>query len=102
MWSGWSAGGGDAVPRDLLPRRVLRLHRAAWRVWNFSDVMNGLMAIPNLIGLLILSGLVARETRAYLRHDPKLEASRAEIERFMKGEPGWEEWQMSERTAVHR
>lgn len=35
-------------------------------VWNFSDIMNGLMAIPNLIGLLILSGLVARETRAYL------------------------------------
>ncbi|OWJ77401.1 alanine/glycine:cation symporter family protein [Haematobacter missouriensis] len=71
-------------------------------VWNFSDVMNGLMAIPNLIGLLILSGLVVRETRAYLRHDPKLEASRAEIERFMKGDPGWEEWQASERTAVHR
>ncbi|MCJ8141120.1 alanine/glycine:cation symporter family protein [Falsirhodobacter halotolerans] len=61
-------------------------------VWNFSDVMNGLMAIPNLIGLLILSGLIVRETRHYLHHDPKLKASRAEIEVFMKGQPGWEEW----------
>ena len=70
-------------------------------VWNFSDVMNGLMAIPNLIGLLILSGLIARETRHYLRHDPKLEASRAEIEAFMRGQPGWEDWKASERS-VHR
>ncbi len=36
-------------------------------VWNISDAMNGLMAIPNLIALLALSGLVARETRKYLR-----------------------------------
>ncbi|MEU4313658.1 sodium:alanine symporter family protein [Nocardia sp. NPDC024068] len=34
-------------------------------VWTFSDVANGLMALPNLIGLLILSPLVYRETRAY-------------------------------------
>lgn len=66
-------------------------------VWNFSDVMNGLMAIPNLIGLLIMSGLIARETKFYLKHDPRLEANRAEIEAFMQGQPGWEEWQKSER-----
>lgn len=34
--------------------------------------MNGLMALPNLLGLLICSGLVARETREYLRADPDL------------------------------
>ena len=34
-------------------------------VWRISDVMNGLMALPNLIGLLLLSGLVFRETRSY-------------------------------------
>jgi AGCS family alanine or glycine:cation symporter len=34
-------------------------------VWLISDVMNGLMALPNLIGLLLLSGLVFRETRSY-------------------------------------
>jgi len=32
-------------------------------VWNFSDTMNGAMAIPNLIGLLGLSGVVAKITR---------------------------------------
>ncbi|TFD99620.1 alanine/glycine:cation symporter family protein [Jeotgalibacillus salarius] len=32
-------------------------------VWVFSDVMNGLMAFPNLIGLLGLSGVVAYETK---------------------------------------
>ena len=61
-------------------------------VWNFSDMMNGLMALPNLIGLLILSGMVARETRWYLKHDPKLEASKAQIEDFMIDRPGWAEW----------
>lgn len=34
-------------------------------VWTFADIMNGLMALPNLLGLLVLSGLVARETRAF-------------------------------------
>jgi AGCS family alanine or glycine:cation symporter len=34
--------------------------------WTAADVMNGLMAIPNLIGLLLLSGVVASETRRYL------------------------------------
>ncbi|GAA1392661.1 sodium:alanine symporter family protein [Luteococcus peritonei] len=41
-------------------------------VWTFSDIANGLMAIPNLIGLLICSGLIARETKAYLSVDPTL------------------------------
>ena len=34
-------------------------------VWNFSDVMNGLMAVPNLIGLLLMSGLLAKETKVF-------------------------------------
>jgi AGCS family alanine or glycine:cation symporter len=34
-------------------------------VWTFADIMNGLMALPNLVGLLVLSGLVVRETRAF-------------------------------------
>ena len=51
-------------------------------VWNFADVMNGLMAIPNLIGLLILSGLVVRETRNYLINDPQLRANADEIADF--------------------
>lgn len=61
-------------------------------VWLFSDIFNGLMALPNLIGLLVLSGLIARETKFYLKHDPKLEADKGQIEAFMAGRPGWEEW----------
>lgn len=52
-------------------------------VWNFADVMNGLMAIPNLIGLLVLSGLIVRETNRYLSNDPKLTANAAQVEEFM-------------------
>ncbi|WP_207890388.1 alanine/glycine:cation symporter family protein [Rubrobacter taiwanensis] len=36
-------------------------------VFAFSDVMNGLMAFPNLVGLLLLSGVVLRETRSYFQ-----------------------------------
>ncbi|MDO5700221.1 MAG: sodium:alanine symporter family protein [Bowdeniella nasicola] len=57
-------------------------------VWNFSDLMNGLMAFPNLVGLIILSGLVARETKYYLDNDPKLQASKLEVDTFMIGHPG--------------
>lgn len=34
-------------------------------VWNVSDVMNGLMAIPNLIGLLLLAKIIQQETARY-------------------------------------
>lgn len=36
-------------------------------VWNFSDLMNGLMAVPNLIALLILSPVIRRETERYFK-----------------------------------
>jgi len=35
-------------------------------VWNFADCMNALMAIPNLISLVFLSGVIVSETRKYL------------------------------------
>jgi AGCS family alanine or glycine:cation symporter len=35
-------------------------------VWTFADIMNGLMAFPNLIGLLGLSRVVVEETKKYL------------------------------------
>lgn len=35
-------------------------------VWNFADIVNALMAVPNLISLLLLSGVLVKETRAYL------------------------------------
>ena len=36
-------------------------------VWNLGDIFNGLMAVPNLIGLLGLSGIVAAETKAFIK-----------------------------------
>ena len=36
-------------------------------VWGISDIMNALMAFPNLIGLLGLSGVVAYETKRFLK-----------------------------------
>jgi AGCS family alanine or glycine:cation symporter len=35
-------------------------------VWNIADCMNALMAIPNLISLLMLNGIIVHETRKYL------------------------------------
>lgn len=38
-------------------------------VWTIADIFNGLMAIPNIIALIALSGIVARETNEYFK-DP--------------------------------
>ena len=38
-------------------------------VWNLADCMNALMAIPNLISLLMLSGIIVHETRKFLWRD---------------------------------
>ena len=34
-------------------------------VWNIADIFNALMAFPNLIAILALSGVVVRETKDY-------------------------------------
>lgn len=36
-------------------------------VWIFSDIMNGLMAFPNLVALIMLSPVVASETAGYIK-----------------------------------
>lgn len=35
-------------------------------VWTISDIGNALMAIPNIIAILLLSGLICRETKHYV------------------------------------
>lgn len=85
---GWSYYGEKALEylfgrRGIIGRWV---YRALWTVatfcgavwsldlvWNIGDCTNALMAIPNLICLLALSGVVVRETRTYLWSD-KLDA----------------------------
>jgi AGCS family alanine or glycine:cation symporter len=74
---GWSYYGEKCV-QYLFGLRSVPIYRAIFagmvvigpaifdqRIWLLSDVMNGLMAVPNLIGLLLLSGVVVSETRAY-------------------------------------
>ena len=36
-------------------------------VWNFADIFNGLMAVPNLVSLLLLAPVVAAETALYIK-----------------------------------
>ncbi|MBY6061119.1 sodium:alanine symporter family protein [Microbacterium esteraromaticum] len=101
---GWSYYGERSIER-LVGRRAVVPFRIIFSlvvfigctvqlgvVWAFSDVMNGLMALPNLIGLLVLSGLVARETKKYLDNDPKLTATPEQVAAFMQGDPSYENW----------
>ena len=41
-------------------------------VWTIADIFNGLMAIPNLIALVALSGVVARETKDFFEKEAHL------------------------------
>ena len=35
-------------------------------VWTIADIFNGLMALPNLVALLALSGIISKDTRRYV------------------------------------
>lgn len=41
-------------------------------VWTIADIFNGLMAIPNMIALFALSGVVAKETKSYFERHKKV------------------------------
>ena len=76
---GWNYYGEKAVeylagPRAILPYRVvfvcMVIVGAMMKlefVWNFSDLTNGMMAIPNIVGLLLLSRVVKAETNRYFQ-----------------------------------
>ncbi|WP_188151223.1 alanine/glycine:cation symporter family protein [Teredinibacter waterburyi] len=49
-------------------------------VWIVADIMNGLMAIPNLIALILLSGVVARLTREFYSKSDNHDKAAAEAE----------------------
>ncbi len=80
---GWSYYGEKSV-EFLLGERWVMTYRVLFTVfvlvgavaeldlvWKFSDIMNGLMAVPNLIGLLGLSGVLVAETRDYFTNELK-------------------------------
>ncbi len=75
---GWSYYGEKAC-EYLLGNRAILPYRALWvvavmigatvklqAVWDFADIANALMAVPNLIALLGLSGVIVAETNKYL------------------------------------
>jgi len=75
---GWSYYGEKAV-EYLFGKAVVRPYRCLWTaavmvgsvlslpiVWSLADVANALMAVPNLISLLALSGVIVAETRQHL------------------------------------
>jgi len=62
----------------LFGERCVTYYRFAWvifvflgsvvkleSVWNFSDAMNALMAVPNLVGLFLLSNSLAKDTKDF-------------------------------------
>ncbi|MEG0517856.1 MAG: alanine/glycine:cation symporter family protein [Bacteroidales bacterium] len=75
---GWSYYAEKAI-EYLAGKKTIYIYRAIWIilvfvgavvdlsvVWGIADSTNALMAIPNLIALLLLSGVVVAETRKYL------------------------------------
>jgi AGCS family alanine or glycine:cation symporter len=75
---GWSYYGEKAA-EYLFGSTVVRPYRLLWvaavmvgsvvslpAVWSFADIANGLMAVPNLISLIALSGVLVAETREQL------------------------------------
>ncbi len=78
---GWNYYGEKAIEYLLGPRSI-KIYRIIFiamvmvgsmikleTVWNISDLMNGMMAIPNLIGLLLLSKVIKTETDRYFKKD---------------------------------
>jgi AGCS family alanine or glycine:cation symporter len=80
---GWSYYGEKAA-EYLFGERIIKLYRWIFIVlvgvgaiaklqfvWAFCDLFNGLMAIPNLIGLFLLSPIIVEETRLYFLNHHK-------------------------------
>ncbi len=75
---GWSYYGERAIEylfgkRSIVPYRVLWVLAVMAGavvslplVWDMADMMNMLMALPNLAALILLSGVIVAETRKYL------------------------------------
>ncbi len=81
---GWSYYGEKAA-EYLFGTRVIKPYRVLWviavgvgsvlslkAVWTFADITNGMMAIPNLISLIALSGIIVAETKLHLWDAPKM------------------------------
>ena len=78
---GWSYYGEKAA-EYLFGSKVIKPYRYLWvlfvlvgsvlslnMVWTFADITNALMALPNLVSLILLSGVIVAETKKYLWQD---------------------------------
>lgn len=78
---GWSYYGEKAA-EYLWGNKVVKPYRYLWvlfvmigsllslnAVWTFADITNALMALPNLVSLIFLSGIIVSETKKYLWND---------------------------------
>ena len=77
---GWNYYGERCIEyllgvKAILPYRIIFILLIACgpflkleEIWVLADIVNGLMAIPNLIALVALSGVVVAETKAYQKH----------------------------------
>jgi len=84
---GWNYYGERAViyltgRKGVLPYRLIFIALIASgaflkleAIWVLADIVNGLMAIPNLIALIALSGVVVAETESYLARRRTAEAA---------------------------
>ena len=70
---------GEKAAEYLLGVKAVKPYRYLWiaavmagsvaalpAVWNFADIFNGLMAVPNLVSLLLLAPVIAAETKKYI------------------------------------
>jgi AGCS family alanine or glycine:cation symporter len=79
---GWSYYGEVAMdylfgPKSIIPYRVVWVLVVIVgalvsidAIWHFAGIMNGFMAVPNLIALLALHNIIAAETKKYI-NDPE-------------------------------
>lgn len=57
------AEGDQSIPLDHIACVFIGPYMTVKAVWTIADIFNGLMAIPNLIALLALNGVVVAETK---------------------------------------
>lgn len=75
---GWSYYAERSI-EYLAGRRTVFIYRIVWivliyvgavmnlsLVWNCADIVNAFMAVPNIISLVVLSGVIVEQTRKYL------------------------------------
>ncbi len=82
---GWNYYGERAMiflagTKGILPYRIIFILLVASgaflqldAIWTLADIVNGLMAIPNLIALILLSGVIVEETKLYSRYRKKFD-----------------------------